>query len=111
MVDLGSEKGAKPTCHETACHVSGPSLSLLSRGALVQLMPHVYWESPFPIKSTNEILQSYSYPSQARHLELGILEQLESSTSTGDRKEMINEFVQHNLLCAVAMILLACMYP
>ena len=82
-----------------------------TRGVLVQLMPHVYWESPFPIKSTNEILQSYSYPSQARYLELGILEQLESSASTGDRKEMINEFVQHNLLCAVAIILLACMYP
>ena len=82
-----------------------------TRGVLVQLMPHVYRESPFPIKSTNEILQSYSYPSQARYLELGILEQLESSASTRDRKEMINEFVQHNLLCAVAIILLACMYP
>jgi len=32
--------------------------------------------------------------SQARYLELDILEQLESSASTGDRKEMINEFVQ-----------------
>jgi len=49
--------------------------------------------------------------SQARYLELGILEQLESSASTGDRKEMINEFVQHNLLCEVAIILLACIYP
>ena len=80
-----------------------------TRGVLVQLMLHVYWESPFPIKNTNEILQSYSYPSQARYLEVGILEQLESSASTGDRKEMINEFVQRNLLCAVAIILLACM--
>ena len=26
-----------------------------TRGVLVQLMPHVYWESPLPIKSTNEI--------------------------------------------------------